>query len=553
MDSHTLRFADELMEYTQGRGVDLVLNSLAGEAIPKSLSVLRTGGRFLEIGKRDIYADSRIGLLPFQRNLSFFAVDLLRMRVEKPEVVQALTHEIAQRIADGTFQPLPYTRFPVSDIKDAFRYMAQGKHVGKIVVSLEEAEVKVEAAAAPFKIRSDAAYLITGGTGGLGLAFARKLVAEGARNVVLMSRRGASAEAEEQIAELRATGANVKALRADVSDPEQLADVLREIENTGLPLKGVLHLAGVLNDGTLQQLDWERFQSVLAPKIAGAWNLHSQLSSTELDFFVLFSSAASVLGGAGQSNYAAGNAFLDALAFHRKRLGMPALAINWGPWADVGMAAQKEDRGGRLAEGGLSSIPVQRGVDLLSKLLERSSPQIAVMPIQWQRWTERFPDLLQLPMLSEIAQELRPAAGQSGEQTIQQKVSAAATQEQAVELLQEYLRKETAKILRLPEARLDLKISLARFGLDSLMAIELKNRIESSFAVRLPSTKLLQGPTLRELAGWLSNELGSNSPALPASVLPLRKTAEMSVSVEDLTEEEVDSMLKNFLTAGGTD
>jgi epothilone polyketide synthase D len=551
MDSHSLRFADEVMQHTQGRGVDLVLNSLAGEAIPKSLSVLATGGRFLEIGKRDIYADSRIGLLPFQRNLSFFAIDLLRMRLEKPEVVQSLTREVAQRLADGTFKPLPYTRFPASSVADAFRYMAQGKHTGKIVVTLDDGtEVKVETTAEPVPIRADAAYLITGGTGGLGLVFARRLVAQGARNLVLVSRRGPSPEAEEQINSLRAEGANILTIKADISDPEQVSAVLAQIESSGLPLKGVLHLAGVLNDGILQQQTWEKFQSVLPPKIAGAWNLHSQLSNTQLDFFVLFSSAASVLGGAGQSNYAAGNAFLDALAFYRRQSGLAALSINWGPWADVGMAAMKEDRGSRLAENGMGSIPLEEGAELLDTLLQQPSPQVAVMPIDWEVWAERFPDLLRLPILSELADDLKPAASQSGEQSVQQMVAAAGTQTEALELLQAYLRKETAKILRVPEARLDPKVSLIRFGLDSLMAIELKNRIETSFAVRLATTKLLQGPTVTELAEWLSKEVRGGEPAA-ATAAPVRKTTEMSVRVEELSEEEVDSMLKDFLTAGG--
>lgn len=173
MDSHALQFANQILEFTDGRGVDVILNSLAGEAIPKSLSVLGTGGRFVEIGRRDIYDNSQLGLWPFQKNLAFFAVDLSRMSRERPELVARLTDEIFENMANGTFKPLPYHEFPASQVADAFRFMAQGKHMGKVLVTFEENEleaaVPVESMA---RIRGDATYLITGGLGALGLLFA---------------------------------------------------------------------------------------------------------------------------------------------------------------------------------------------------------------------------------------------------------------------------------------------------------------------------------------------------------------------------------------------
>ncbi len=551
MDSHTLDFAQEVMEYTGGRGVDVVLNSLAGEAIPRSLSVLATGGRFLEIGKRDIYADSQIGLLPFQRNLSFFAVDLLRLRMEKPEVVDRLTREIVQRIADGTFPPLPYTGFPVSRAADAFRHMAQGKHTGKIVITLPDEAVQVEDLPRPVTVRADATYLITGGLGALGLVFAGRMVEQGARHLVLMGRKGPTTAALEAIGSLRATGAQITVAAADVSDAGQLSRVLAEIRRSGPPLRGVLHAAGITDDKTLRQLRWEHFASVFAPKVLGGWNLHAQLQSDELDFFVLFSSAASVLGGAGQANYAAANAFLDGLAHYRRRAGLPALSVNWGPWADVGMAAQDDMRGGRLAERGLESIPVREGSELLDLLLKQRPAQIAVMPIAWPVWAQHFPEALGIPFLSELASEWTGHLPQTPRMGLRQAVLACESEESALELLHEDLRSNVARILRIPEERLNSKLSLIRLGLDSLMAVEMKNRIDSDFDVRLPATKLLQGPSILDLAEWLRAEIRKPGSVAPGSIRESAPLPDAAVNVDQLSDDEVTAMLDQILGKGG--
>lgn len=551
MNSRTLDFAREVMEYTQGRGVDVVLNSLAGEAIPRSLAVLATGGRFVEIGKRDIYADSQIGLLPFQKNLSFFAVDLLRMRMEKPGVVEELTREIMQRIADASFRPLPYTAFPVSQAADAFRHMAQGKHIGKIVITLPDEVVQVEDVPPPVPIRADATYLITGGLGALGLVFARRLVDQGARHLVLMGRSAPTATVNAALAELRSRGAEITVAAADVSDPAQLARVLTDVRRSGPPIKGVLHAAGLTDDKTLQQLRWPHFVTVFAPKVFGGWNLHTQLQADQLDFFVLFSSAASVLGGGGQGNYGAANAFLDALAHYRRRAGLPVLAVNWGPWADVGMAALADIRGNRLAERGLESIPVREGSEVLDLLLQQRPAQIAVMPIAWQVWAERFPEGLRVPYLSELSGEWSGhEIPESAAKELRQAVLACESEDTALQLLTEYLRTDVARILRIPEERLNSKVSLIRLGLDSLMAVEMKNRIDSDFDVRLPTTKLLQGPSIIEVAEWLRSEVRTLA-SMPVSSAPDIPPAGPVVNVDQLTDDEVTAMLDQILAEGG--
>ena len=551
MNSRTLDFAREVMEATEGRGVDVVLNSLAGDAISESLNVLATGGRFLEIGKRDIYADSQIGLLPFQKNLSFFAIDLLRLRMEKPHVIEELTRDIADQIGRGNFPPLPFTRFPASQAADAFRYMAQGKHIGKIVITLDEPLIEAEYVPQPVPIRGDATYVITGGLGALGIAFARSLVDQGARHIALIGRSAPSAPTAGAIDELRSKGAHVSVVAADVADANKLAHAFGEIRAAGPAIRGVLHAAGVTDDRTLMELRWEQFATVFAAKVDGAWNLHRQLLSEDLDFFVLFSSAASVLGGAGQANYAAANSFLDALAHYRRSLGLKALSVNWGPWADIGMAALDDIRGGRLAARGLNSIPVKEGTELLDLLLRQRPAQIAVMPIVWPVWAQNSPEFIKAPFFSALASEWTEdgAAQSSDDNRIGRLVLACESKDAAVKLLSDYLRAEVARILRIAEERLNSTVSLIRFGLDSLMAVELRSRIENDFGVRFPTAKLLQGPSVADLAEWIAAKIRTPG----ATEIDPSRTAPVFISnatpdVSALSDSEVNAMLQELLT-----
>ena len=527
MDSRTLAFAGEIISRTGGRGVDVVLNSLAGEAIPKSLSALATRGRFVEIGKRDIYDSATLNLLPFQKNLSFFAVDLLRLSRERPEIVEELWREVIGLIADGSFQPLPFKRFPAAEVADAFHMMAQGKHTGKILIDLADCEVDVERRLpGQDSINADSTYLITGGLGGLGLSVAQWLVEKGARHLALVGRRGAPQEADPLIEALRKAGAEPRVFAADVSRPEHVSSVLAQIRDSMPPLAGVFHCAGLLEDGVLDQLDWSRFEPVFAPKMQGSWNLHTQLEHTPLDFFVLFSSAASMFGGRAQGNYAAANAFLDGLAHYRQALGLPALAINWGPWSEVGMAA-KRNRADRLANQGFPSISPKAGVRILGNLLGRGVPQVAAVAIDWDRWCEVFPGARKQPLVSRFVNQPTTDSGPvDGEKSVIDSVLEAADRQQALDILVSYLGDVAGKVLRVPPSRLDPDIGLKRSGLDSLMAVELRNRIEFDLSLAIPVVRLLQGPSLRELAELLSAELDKAAGALSG-----------------LSDEEVDTIL----------
>jgi phthiocerol/phenolphthiocerol synthesis type-I polyketide synthase C len=511
MDSRSLDWAQEVMRLTNNEGVDVVLNSLAGEAIGAGLASLRAFGRFVEIGKIDIYENNRLGLYPFRNNVAFSAVDMEQVFLHRPELSQSILSEIMGRFERGDLKPLPHKTFPVTESAGAFRYMAQRKNTGKIIISFEQLD-KDEDERANAQIRPDYSYLVTGGLGGLGLRVAQHLVDSGARHVALMGRSEPSAEAAEALRLMREAGVSVFVGTGDVADADQLARIMAEVASQMPPVKGIVHAAGVLDDGVLLQQDEARFYKVLRPKIAGAWNLHAAASGMELDFFVLFSSAAAIFSNPGQGNYVAANAFLDALAHYRLVKGLPALSINWGPWAEVGMAAHLDRE--RLEARGMGSIAPEEGVRALEMLIGHRSPQVAVLPItraKWARLSEAssISSLLSLMMKGDAVGA--GADGQAGAGAINRSTIINADVAERQQLLEEYMRHAGGRVLGLATEKLDLEQSLNRMGIDSLMAVELKNRIEADLGVDLPVLKLLEGASLSQLASFLSDRLGAST------------------------------------------
>ncbi|MCG6863683.1 MAG: SDR family NAD(P)-dependent oxidoreductase, partial [Chromatiaceae bacterium] len=378
MSSRSLAFADEIKMLTGGRGVDIVLNSLAGEAIRKGIDCLAPYGRFLELGKRDIYQDNKIGLWGFRSNISFHAIDLSRVIQHRPDFVREMLQRIVGHLAKGELSALPLRPFPVSRIVEAFRYMAQARHTGKVVITMDGSPVSVERhLPAEIEIDSNARYLISGGLGGFGLKVAEWLVEKGADHLVLVGRSGAaSTEAQQAVAALEAQGATVDVQCVDISDPVQTDALLAGLTREGPPLKGVFHAAMVIDDGILLQLDKERFRRAMAPKVDGCWNLHRSTLEQPLDYFVLFSSLSAVVGNPGQANYAAANAFLDAFAYYRRAHGLPALSVNWGPIVGAGYIEKNREVAESLDKRGLLGLNTARAIKILESLLAQNVTNI---------------------------------------------------------------------------------------------------------------------------------------------------------------------------------
>ncbi|HJV95936.1 MAG TPA: SDR family NAD(P)-dependent oxidoreductase, partial [Albitalea sp.] len=398
-DSRSPAFADAVLQATAGRGVDVVLNSLSGELIDASFRAIARGGRFVEIGKRGIKTPQWVESL--DRQLRYFVVDWGETGERDPALIGDMLARLVDELRAGRLQPLPRHVFGLDEAERAFRFMAQARQHGKIVVR--------HGAPAPLAIRRDGSYLVTGGLSGLGPVVARWLAERGAGRLVLIGRRGVTPEVAPLLDVLRAMGTTVVAEAIDVSDAAALAALLARIRHDGPPLRGVVHSAGVLADAGLLQQDAERFARVFAPKVQGGQLLDTLTRSDPLDFFVLFSSIAAVLGSRGQANHSAANAFLDLLARERRSRGVPGLSINWGAWTDVGAAV---DRGvtERIAAQGIGAVTPSQGLLALERLLAQEHAQVAVLPIDWKRYIDQAWQGATPAFLAEIANVAKTAA-----------------------------------------------------------------------------------------------------------------------------------------------
>lgn len=508
MDSRSVEFADAVMAATHGRGVDIVLNSLAGEAIPKSLSVLAPYGRFLEIGKRDIYANSRIGLRPFRRNLSFFAIDLNQVMRDRPAFIQNITREILARFGAGDLSPLPHTVSPLAHAVETFREMASGRHQGKLVFTFAD-PVPVQAPEGPLQLQPDATYLLSGGTSGFGLATAEWMIAQGAKHLVLLGSSEPSAlAAQAHFAQPTFSGVEVLARAVDVANPAALNDLMAHIAHSLPPLRGVIHAAMRMDDGLLPQLNTDRFRAVLNPKARGAWNLHAATRNQPLDFFVMFSSVSSLIGNPGQGNYAAANAFLDGLAHHRRSLGLPALTINWGHLGGAGYVSRNSQIGDHLRRLGIPELPAADALRKLGRLLRADATQIAVMRMDWTRWAEAHPHRTSLPFFQAVLPTDSSRTHGSGSDSFLQSFRAASDTARLA-LLESFLAGNAAKVLGMTPSAVATNRPLGEMGLDSLMSVELVNRLETALQARVPVEKITPDASIHSLAEILKDLLAS--------------------------------------------
>ncbi|MBN1489666.1 MAG: SDR family NAD(P)-dependent oxidoreductase [Phycisphaerae bacterium] len=550
MDSRSLDFADEIMRLTNRRGVDIVLNSLAGEFITRSMAVLAPNGRFVEIGKADIWDEARIATL--KNGISYDVVYLDRMAVAEPEVVGRYMRKVMALVADGSLKPLPVRVYPITQVIEAFRYMAQARHIGKIVMT-QDPERCQPAARLPDALRSDATYLITGGLTGLGLVFARWMVDRGARHIVLMGRRSASDEAKAAIAELQRDGAEVRVLRGDVTRGEDVERIFAEIESAMPPLRGIMHSAGVLDDGVLVNQSWDRFAKVLGPKVRGAWHLHTRTMDTPLDFFILFSSAAALLGSVAQGNHAAANAFLDGLAHARRGRGRCGLSINWGPWAQTGAATKVgDDEVRKWKAQGFGTISIDNGVAAFDELLRSDPVQTAVLPVDWAQFVRHFPAGVEPRMFTDLVGQARQAIRHEKPtetyDAFRQKLASASDGEQRNVLLLGYVQEQTAKVLGLDLSRApDPGQHLSELGLDSLMAVELKNSLERGVGHSLPTTLVFDYPTISELATYLSSQAPADGATEPQPLQLAHHGTPLPEDVDGLSDDQVDAMLDHML------
>ncbi|EAU64730.1 hypothetical protein STIAU_2622, partial [Stigmatella aurantiaca DW4/3-1] len=445
------------------------------------------------------------------------------LSLEHPELQTTLV-DVLSSDAPSQAQSL-WAELGASDGETQVAWRSDSRHLARLVRGSYDS-----LGGEPVSFHPEASYLLTGGLGGLGLSVAKWMVSKGAKHLVLLGRSEPSAAARLVLDSLEQSGASVLVERADVSDLDQLSSVLQRIHSSPFPLKGVLHAAVVLEDRTVLELDSERFLKPMGPKVQGSWNLHSLTSQLPLDFFVMYSSGASLLGSPGQTNYAAANAFMDALAWHRRRQGLPGLSINWGAFSDVGQAAAQSNRGERLLHRGVGSIKPAQGTAVLERLLTGRAAQAAVMHFEARRWLESYPGASS-PFWAELLAEPTPAgAEEPGTLHIRQAlIDAEPTQRRG--LLEEFLTKQVARVLRLDPSKLDRHEAFTNMGLDSLMSLELRNRLEATLGLKMSATLLFTYPAIASMTEYLLSQptltgqpADSTSPVLPETRKPEQAT-----------------------------
>lgn len=562
IDSRRGDFADAVMELTNRKGVDVVLNALAGEAIPMGLSCLSEFGRFIEIGKRDIYSNSRIPLWHLRKNASFHVVAMDAVFGGDEALTRSLLTDLVGLVEQGALRALPFRAYPASRVDAAFRLMAAGKHIGKVVVSFSDSFVnrRGEAPAPGFDVKADGTYLITGGLGGFGRVLSRWLVECGARNLVLASRSGASTpEAKSFLDDMKAAGVNVQLVKGDTGVPADVTRILQEIEAEGVPLRGVFHLAMVIDDAPMGVLNRDRMHSVLAPKALGAWLLHEGTLDQNLDCFVMFSSISSVFGNPAQSNYSGANAFLDSLAHHRQALGLPALAINWGVLGGEGYVARNEKVAEFLARQGTSAITPGEVTTLLETFLTAGAAQVAALRVDWSKWRQSFRGLQENPLLEHIFASGVESAEAGGVTSDWRGKIDAASGEERIGIIAQALREVVGSVLRVKPDSLRDDQPLTDLGLDSLMGVEIENLIESTIGVALPPTSLMRARTIGQLAALIGEHLGGGSGSAPAAAKAAAPVVEApQASVEDvdldaISDADIASLLDEVSAAEEAD
>jgi NADPH:quinone reductase-like Zn-dependent oxidoreductase/NADP-dependent 3-hydroxy acid dehydrogenase YdfG/acyl carrier protein len=533
-DSRSLDFADGVIAATGGRGVDVVLNSLSGDFIARTLSVVAPGGRFLEIGKRDIWTAEQFAAA--RADVDYTLVFLGDLSVNDPPSIQAMLTELIGRFAAGDLTPLPRTSFALDDVVSAFRFMAQARHVGKVVVTHS-----VTPSPRPRAIRGDGTYLVTGGLGGIGLRLARRLVDHGARSLALLGRSAPDAAAREAIEEMRSRGAEVRVIAADVAVGHEVARALEEIATYLAPLRGVIHAAGTNDDATLAEQSWSRFERVLAPKLAGARHLDALTRDLPLDLVVLCSSAAGVLGAPAQANYAAANAALDALAVARRADGAPWLSISWGPWDRVGMTARLDHADEeRMQRQGYRAMTAGRALDAFDRALRADAGQVVAIAFDRNALDAR-------PILSALRRPVAAEAGRHHADLLATWSTTPPAMRRAAIL--SFVRAEAAKVLGLAAGTpVPPRQPFSELGLDSLMAVELRNAVGAALGRSLPATLLFDHPTTEALVDHLLaivsqlDESHAGTPSANGAVGPSPDAAGHA-DLAALSEAEAEALL----------
>ncbi len=536
LDSRSTGFVEEVHRITRS-GVDVVLNSLAGESMEMSIECLRPFGRFVELGKRDYVNNTHIGLRPFRKNLSYFGVDVDQLLLKNRGSASRIFRKMMAFFEKGTYRPLPHSVFAGEDVSRAFHLMQKSRHVGKIVVTPPSLDT-VPPVAAPFQVNAAGTHLITGAFGGFGLAAAEWLADRGAKHLVMIGRNGAATvDAKKAVERLKRNGVTVFEASLDISNGSEVEALLANVGRSMPPVRGVIHAAMVLDDAIIANLDAERFQRVLKPKIEGAIHLDRLTRHLPLEYFVLFSSVTTLIGNPGQGNYVAANAFMEALARKRSRLGLPSLAVGWGPISDVGVLARNERLQASLSKlRRVKGMSAREALDHMATAIEQSrqSPEFSVITIAPydQSMAAGRLKLLRSPtfrIFTQAAAEHADGVAEFDLRALLQTESIEAVRTKVSNVIVSHI----AKVLRFRESDVSRSRPLGEMGLDSLMALELGLNLEHAFDIQAP----FSGSTAELTVAKIADEIIAQAASTEDTTVQTDSTA-AAIAAKHLSEAD---------------
>lgn len=490
-------------------GVDVVLNSVAGDAMRAALRLVKPFGRFVELGKRDFYENTRLGLRPFVKNITYVGADIDQLLAHDPAAVRRMVSVIMVLFETGRLRPIPYLAFEGGRVADAFRLMQASGHLGKILVR-PSAEA-TPPAAPPARFRpAPGVHVVLGGTGGLGLETALWLARQGAGTVIAVSRRGAVEEGQApRVERARAAGTDLRVEALDITDAAAVAGAFARWRAELGPIAGVVHCAMVLEDGMILGLTEEKIARVLGPKVTGMRALEAAIAGDALQYLVAYSSSTTFVGSPGQSSYVVGNAFLEGAMLGLRARGVPALAVCWGAISDVGVIARTRGLAERLrAATGVSGVTSAEALHHLGTLLAdpaAAPPVSAYSVIRWSPSANKLA-VLRSPYFADVFTEQGQSGATGGEEMLD---LSSLPPEAAAEALLGLLREEVARILRLPAEAVEPDRPLIDIGLDSLMALELRLGVEKRTGVELPLTTMGGNRSIRDLVGRIVGTLAA--------------------------------------------
>ncbi|TVP78024.1 MAG: SDR family NAD(P)-dependent oxidoreductase [Puniceicoccaceae bacterium] len=499
--SRDLSFVEGILAATGGEGVDVVLSAQTGVAQRESLSLLRPGGRYIEVGKKDIADDTGLPLRAFNRNLMFAAIDIDRLLVERPQYIRSLMKGIVEDFDSGVFDGGPTELFTAAKIEDAFNQMAQSKHQGKLLVDFRTGTVEASPDTASKQIvHRKGAYLVTGGTSGFGLQTAKWLARQGAGRIVLLSRRGEDVPGlKDQLETILEEGSEVVVLKGDVTNIADLEQAQQAMTQQAMQASGVIHAAMVLEDALLDGMEPERFEKGFRPKVAGALAIAEVFGGVGLDFLVFYSSISALIGNRGQANYVAANAFLDAYVLQLRERDIPAFSINWGALKESGVVARSATLGTALEAAGVGGLSDEGALHALQTILEADQARAAVIDLDWQVWKNAHPKLARDPRFKEHAESGSDGLENETARRLLAEIKELKADETSVRLERE-VAEVLSSVLKVSADTVKSDARLTDMGVDSLLMLELSLSLKERTGIAFTAMEFLKGPSVRELA-----------------------------------------------------